>query len=131
MVFSTADGTPVSQAFGDVYFSRDGGVDETMHVFLRGNGLPERWAGRGRFTIGELGFGTGLNFLVAWKKWKETAPVGATLHYISIEKFPFKVADLRRIDHVSHRRLACKRGKRVGGLGRRLQHAARAGADER
>ena len=41
--FELADGTPVSAGFGDVYFSREGGVAETEHVFLRGNGLPERW----------------------------------------------------------------------------------------
>ena len=44
--------------------------------FWRGNGLPKRWkhlrAGES-FRIGELGFGTGLNFLVAWRRLRETA----------------------------------------------------------
>ena len=35
--------TPVSAEFDDVYFSRAGGVAETEHVFLKGNGLPQRW----------------------------------------------------------------------------------------
>src|SRR5262245_45241513 len=50
------DGQPVSRRYGDVYFSRDSGLEETRHVFLEGNGLRERWAALpplGRFTIGE------------------------------------------------------------------------------
>ena len=35
--------TPFSPVFGDVYFSREGGLAETEHIFLRGNNLPERW----------------------------------------------------------------------------------------
>ena len=38
------DGQPVSRRFGDVYFSRDSGLEETRHVFLEGNRLRERWA---------------------------------------------------------------------------------------
>ena len=60
-------GQPVSTVFDDVYFNSDGGIDESRYVFLEQNGLPERWANNpgGSFTIGETGFGTGLNFLVA------------------------------------------------------------------
>ena len=89
-ILAMRDGTPVSQAFEDVYFSRDGGIEETDYVFIKGNGLPERWQGRERFTIAELGFGTGLNFLVALKRFRATAAPGATLHYMGIERFPFK-----------------------------------------
>ncbi len=92
-----ADATPVSSAFGDVYFSRGGGVAETEHVFLKGNGLPERWAGVSRFTIAELGFGTGLNFLVTLKRFRETAAAGAVLHYVAIEKYPFTPEALRAV----------------------------------
>lgn len=84
--FELADGTPVSAGFGDVYFSREGGIAETEHVFLRGNGLPERFCDG--FRIAELGFGTGLNFLVTWRAFQEAAPAGARLHYMAIEKFP-------------------------------------------
>jgi len=165
LVFS--DGTPLSQAFGDVYFSREGGIAETEYVFLRGNGLPGRWkrvtivegdlapyatltpaatrlamegyaptlqpsvgpprsadgpracppklqrrgkperserggAQRGDsypprgnshhqylpFTIAELGFGTGLNFLVTWQSFLQIADPTQHLHYWAVEKFP-------------------------------------------
>lgn len=86
------DETPVSLAFGDVYFSRAGGVAETEHVFLAANGLPQRWqaAEDKAFSIGELGFGTGLNFLVTLQHFRAHAPAGATLHYHAVEKFPFR-----------------------------------------
>ncbi|MFZ4541169.1 MAG: bifunctional tRNA (5-methylaminomethyl-2-thiouridine)(34)-methyltransferase MnmD/FAD-dependent 5-carboxymethylaminomethyl-2-thiouridine(34) oxidoreductase MnmC [Rickettsiales bacterium] len=91
------DDTPVSAVFGDVYFSRAGGIQETTHVFLKGNGLPNRWQGRERFTIGELGFGTGLNFLVTLKRFQETAGPHTTLHYVAVEKFPLSVGRLKEI----------------------------------
>jgi tRNA 5-methylaminomethyl-2-thiouridine biosynthesis bifunctional protein len=93
------DGQPVSRRFGDVYFSRDSGLEETRHVFLEGNGLRERWAAlapHGRFTIGETGFGTGLNFAAAWALWDEVAPPGARLRYVSVERHPLAPADIAR-----------------------------------
>ena len=93
------DGQPVSRRFGDVYFSRDSGLEETRHVFLEGNGLRERWAAlplRDRFTIGETGFGTGLNFAAAWALWEEAAPAEARLRYVSVERDPLAPADIAR-----------------------------------
>jgi tRNA 5-methylaminomethyl-2-thiouridine biosynthesis bifunctional protein len=84
-------GQPVSRRFGDVYFARESGIDETRHVFLAGNRLPERWAGlapRGRFVIGETGFGTGLSFACAWALWDQAAPRDARLHFVSVERYP-------------------------------------------
>lgn len=81
---------PRSTQFDDVYFSAHNGAEETRHVFLDGNNLPVRWQGQERFTIAETGFGTGLNFLLAWKLFDETATKGAFLDFISIEKFPLK-----------------------------------------
>ncbi len=90
------DGAPRSVAFGDIYFSGDGPA-ETAHVFLGGNGLPQRFDNAARFVIGELGFGTGLNFLVAWEAFlKSEKPAGATLDYFSVEAFPLKAEDLAR-----------------------------------
>lgn len=82
--------------FGDIYFSTDGGVEETRTVFLKGCGLPERWRDKSVFTIGELGFGSGLNFLAAWKLWLDTAAPEQRLHFVSVEKFPFDKAQLQK-----------------------------------
>lgn len=90
----TADGTPFSEAFGDVYHSADGGLGQARHVFLAGNGLPGRWQGRSSFAILETGFGLGLNFLATWSAWRMDPFRPARLHYIAAEKHPFPAADL-------------------------------------
>lgn len=89
-------GTPAASDFGDIYFSTDGGLEETRAVFLRGCGLPDRWLNQSIFTIAELGFGSGLNFLASWQAWLETASPKQRLHFVSIEKFPFDTRQLRR-----------------------------------
>lgn len=92
-------GEPWSPEFGDVYFSSADGLAETRHVFLHHNGLPERFqslAPGSTFVIGETGFGTGLNFLATVAAWREQAPPGTQLHYVSVEKFPLRPEDLRR-----------------------------------
>lgn len=89
-----ADGTPYSEAFGDVYHSAEGGPAQARHVFLKGNGLPERWRGRRAFTILETGFGFGLNFLAAWQAWREDPARCGRLHFVSVEKHPFTASDL-------------------------------------
>jgi len=88
--------TPAASEFGDIYFSTDGGLEETRTVFLKGCGLPENWKGTERFVIGELGFGSGLNFLAAWQMWEAEKPANGHLHFVSIEKFPFDKDQLTR-----------------------------------
>lgn len=90
------DGQPISRIYGDVYFSRESGLQETQHVFLAQNRLQGRWQAleNKKFTIAETGFGTGLNFLCAWQLWNETAPLSASMHFVSTEKYPLSHADL-------------------------------------
>lgn len=93
------NGQPLSRVYGDVYFSRASGLDETHHVFLDGNQLPRRFAALpagGCLCIGETGFGTGLNFLCAWRLFEALAPADARLHFVSVEKFPLRRDDLVR-----------------------------------
>jgi tRNA 5-methylaminomethyl-2-thiouridine biosynthesis bifunctional protein len=87
-------GTPYSAAYGDVYHSAEGGIAQAQHVFLRGNGLPGRWRGRRSFTILETGFGFGLSFLATLQAWREDPGHCERLHFVSVEKHPFSVADL-------------------------------------
>ena len=95
----TGEEAPRSAAFDDVYFSRHDGRAETEHVFVDGNRLPERfarWQARRPFVIGETGFGSGLNMLVAWACFDAHAAAGARLHLVSTEKFPLDREDLAR-----------------------------------
>lgn len=94
-----ANGLPISSQFDDVYFSKNSGIDETRFVFLHHNQLPQRWqtlSPNAVFTIAETGFGTGLNFLATWQAWREHAPTSATLHFITVEKFPLLREDLQK-----------------------------------
>ncbi len=84
-----------SQQFDDVYFSVDDGMAETNHVFLNGNDLPNAWQGCDVFTIAETGFGTGLNFLCAWKLFEETAEPTQRIYFISVEKYPLSKNQIR------------------------------------
>ncbi|AJJ19320.1 bifunctional tRNA (5-methylaminomethyl-2-thiouridine)(34)-methyltransferase MnmD/FAD-dependent 5-carboxymethylaminomethyl-2-thiouridine(34) oxidoreductase MnmC [Yersinia intermedia] len=94
-------GTPVSEQFGDIYFSNEDGLEETHYVFLKGNGFPERFVQhpRDNCIFAETGFGTGLNFLTLWRDFAQFKQQHASaklqrLHYISFEKYPLQVADL-------------------------------------
>ncbi|MFZ4601012.1 MAG: FAD-dependent 5-carboxymethylaminomethyl-2-thiouridine(34) oxidoreductase MnmC [Caulobacterales bacterium] len=90
------DGALISTRCDDVYFSRGGGLDETALVFHAGCGLPDRWRGRSRFAILELGFGTGLNALATWALWAETRDPGAVLHFVTTENQLLAQADAAR-----------------------------------
>ena len=81
---------PVSRAFGDVYYDTDGPA-EVARVFL----VPAAFEARtvdptGTFTTGELGFGTGLNFIVAAQAAR------CRLHFISVERHPLSKGDMAR-----------------------------------
>jgi tRNA 5-methylaminomethyl-2-thiouridine biosynthesis bifunctional protein len=96
--FATVDweaGAPRSIFFDDIYFSGDG-AGEAEHVFLKGNDLEARLAKAARFTIGEIGFGSGLNVLWAWSLWRSVRPAKARLEILSFEKFPLRANDFRR-----------------------------------
>lgn len=84
-----ASGTPFSAEYQDIYHSAHGGLEQARHVFLEGNGLPDRWRGRSSFAIAETGFGIGLNFLATWDAWRADAGRSRRLHFVSIENRPF------------------------------------------
>ncbi|WP_366655526.1 tRNA (5-methylaminomethyl-2-thiouridine)(34)-methyltransferase MnmD [Fodinicurvata sp. EGI_FJ10296] len=87
---------PRSRAYDDLYFSGEDGLAESRFVFLDGVGLNENWAGRRGFTIGETGFGTGLNFLAAWDRWRRSPDRPERLHFLSVEAEPLQATDIRR-----------------------------------
>ncbi|MFN3824469.1 MAG: tRNA (5-methylaminomethyl-2-thiouridine)(34)-methyltransferase MnmD [Pseudorhodobacter sp.] len=80
---------PLSTRFDDPYFSLTDGLAETRHVFLAGNGLPERCLPG--FHIAELGFGTGLNMLATL-----IAAGDVPVRYTSFEAYPMAGPDIAR-----------------------------------
>lgn len=90
------DSTPYSDEFADIYYSPQNGMAESHYVFLQHNNLEQRFAelSEPHFIVAETGFGTGLNFLNTWKLWRENAPQGKKLYFISTELYPLKPDDL-------------------------------------
>ena len=81
---------PASRRFGDVYYSADGAA-EVERVFLEPAAVQARTRRSGAtFTVAELGFGTGLNFVVT------AASVRSRLHFVSFERYPLARSDLAR-----------------------------------
>lgn len=94
-----ATGTPVSTAFDDIYFSPEDGLAESQYVFIEGNQLTQRfsaWSYPHPFVVGETGFGSGLNMLLAATCFLHHAPADARLHLISFEKYPLQAEQLRQ-----------------------------------
>lgn len=91
------DNTPCARDFGDFYFSSDDGLAESRYVFIDGNQLGERWPQCEHFTLGETGFGSGLNFLLCAEQWLTQSTPQQRLHYISVEKHPLTKTDLTRV----------------------------------
>jgi tRNA 5-methylaminomethyl-2-thiouridine biosynthesis bifunctional protein len=92
------DGKLESTLYGDVYFQHTDGIAESRYVFLEQNRLPARFAAHngGQFSVAELGFGTGLNFLLTREAWKNAAPQNGNLFFASIEKHPLTKDDLAK-----------------------------------
>ena len=90
------DGLPHAPEFGDVYHARIGALAQARHVFLGGNGLPGRWAGRDRFIVLETGFGLGNNFLATWDAWRRDPARCERLFFVAVDRHPPGVEDLRR-----------------------------------
>ena len=90
-VISYRDGILRADNFEDLYFSADNGLDESQHVFIRGNHIADRLSNSAHFTIAETGFGTGLNFLVVMKLLEDLTikqPLMQQIDYISFEARP-------------------------------------------
>jgi tRNA 5-methylaminomethyl-2-thiouridine biosynthesis bifunctional protein len=95
------DDRPYSVQYDDIYHSSEGAIAQSLYVFVEGNDLIKRWRAFSSdhpqyFTIGETGFGIGLNFLVSWSLWEKYAPPECQLHYISCEMHPLSLIDLKK-----------------------------------
>jgi len=95
-IFWPDEGPPRSRLYGDLYYSRDDGLAEARTVFLAGCGLPQAWAGRRRFCVAELGFGTGLNIAALLELWARDHAPRARLSIFSVEAHPVAATDAAR-----------------------------------
>ena len=96
MLSFDSDGRPFNDLYRDVYKSRAGALAEARQVFVVGAGVAERWRARERFTIVELGFGLGVNFLATLAAWRSDPGRCRRLHFVSVEGHPLTGEDIAR-----------------------------------
>lgn len=93
----TLQGVPCSKQYDDPYFSLHNACEQSRYVFIQGNQLAQRWSQDCQhfqpFTIAELGFGFGVNFIISCQEWLKHR-TQRHLHYISFEKHPVRKQDL-------------------------------------
>ena len=73
-----------------------GDIDECEHVFIDGNNLKNRFrdlSPNSNFSIGEIGFGIGLNFLITCKAWLKYTEHNQVLEFYSFDKYIFALED--------------------------------------
>lgn len=86
-----------SRWYDDIYFDKTDGVKEKEHVYLNANDLANRIKLSDKLCIAELGFGTGLNFILTWRLWKKNRKPNSSLTYISFEKAPLSKKEITRV----------------------------------
>lgn len=90
----TTNNTPKSENFGDVYYNKDSGLDEKKYVFVNGNYLESKFENlKNDFKILELGFGTGLSFLVTALEFAKNK-TEYSLEFTSTELFPLDFEEM-------------------------------------
>lgn len=75
---------------GDWYFQYDG-IDESHYVYLEGSGLLDRLQSHDDLVVGEVGFGTGLNFQLVCAAMAKVGYRGR-LSYVGVEGRPLTAA---------------------------------------
>lgn len=91
-----SEGSPFDTEYRDVFRSRRGAWEESIAVFVEGADVASRWRGRHCFSILELGFGTGTNFLATLGRWLADAERSDRLDYVGIEARLLSRDDLQR-----------------------------------
>lgn len=94
------NGRLISTAYNDIYFQPEDSRAESEYVFLQQGRVRQIFAAENAaedVIIAELGFGTGLNFLLTWQAFKDTASAAKNLHFISFEKHPLRLEAMQKI----------------------------------
>ena len=90
----------LSLDFQDYYFSLKDPLAERHAIFVDGLDLPKRFRALSDgavFRIGETGFGAGLTWLLVAQCFLTEAPETARLQWVSVERYPLRRADLKRL----------------------------------
>lgn len=93
----TGDGSHSLRVPGmdETYHSRHGAVAESQHVFIE-KGLNAIDTREGSVRVFEVGFGTGLNALLAWIWAKANNKI---VQMVSVEKYPLPVEEAEMLNY--------------------------------
>lgn len=107
---ATGDGslTLFSPDFQETYHSIHGALTESLTVFINGSNLPTLLQANTKITVLEIGFGLGLNFLLAADY---AATLGTSLEYIAVENklLPTHVLQSLQYDRHLKQPVLCER----------------------
>jgi tRNA 5-methylaminomethyl-2-thiouridine biosynthesis bifunctional protein len=90
-----AEGQPFSKRFNKRYH-HSSSINDMKHIFFN-ESLRDIWNTKEKLhVIGEMGFATGLNFVIACNLWKKHGAPGSSLHYLAIERYPLEAEQIDR-----------------------------------
>ncbi|PWJ56647.1 tRNA U34 5-methylaminomethyl-2-thiouridine-forming methyltransferase MnmC [Dyadobacter jejuensis] len=98
-LITTADGSHslMSPLFNQQYHSLQGALTESIHIYIN-LGLQSKIPSPHPISIFEMGFGTGLNALLAWQLAETTQ---TPVHYTTVEAYPITLAEARQLNYPS------------------------------
>jgi tRNA U34 5-methylaminomethyl-2-thiouridine-forming methyltransferase MnmC len=100
IITPTADGsnTLYNETIGEHYHSKHGALQESKHVFIDA-GLKFATSDQSEISILEVGFGTGLNFILSFEYCEAN---NINLNYTSIEAFPLTTEVIEQTGYVTY-----------------------------
>lgn len=100
IITPTADGsnTLYNETIGEHYHSKHGALQESKHVFIDA-GLKFTSTNQDEISILEVGFGTGLNFILSFEYCAEN---NIKLNYTSIEAFPLTTTIIEQTGYAAY-----------------------------
>ena len=100
IITPTADGsnTLYNETIGEHYHSKHGALQESKHVFIDA-GLKFASTNLNEVSILEVGFGTGLNFILSFEYCTENS---INLNYTSIEAFPLTTEIIEQTGYAAY-----------------------------
>lgn len=96
-IIETEDGshTLFSKTFNEIYHSRRGAIEESLHVFINA-GLKYLLPRQSTINILEVGFGTGLNALLSVLELQNSQH---EIKYLGVEPFPVPVEITQQLNY--------------------------------
>ncbi|MCS7004558.1 MAG: tRNA (5-methylaminomethyl-2-thiouridine)(34)-methyltransferase MnmD [Cytophagales bacterium] len=94
-ILNTADGsaTLYSNELNETYHSSKGAYTESVHVFIQ-NGLRFFLESHAECRVLEVGFGTGLNTILAYQTSQE---LNKKIFYVGLEPFPLDISIIKQL----------------------------------